>query len=65
MFKTQIQTNKGKTYVFRMRAGSMSQLCRQATGKQQAQANFIVFWHEVHKASVNIQHNAEGAKTTP
>ena len=48
-----------------MRAGNMSQLCRQAAGKQEAQANLIVFWHCVHKASVNTHHNAKGAKTTP
>ena len=48
-----------------MRAGSMSQLCRQAAGEQEAQANLIVFWHCVHKASANTHHNAKGAKTTP
>ena len=46
-------------------AGSMSQLCRQAAGEQEAQANLIVFWHCVHKASANTHHNAKGAKTTP
>ena len=38
---------------------------RQAAGEQEAQANLIVFWHCVHKASVNTHHNAKGAKTTP
>jgi NAD-dependent DNA ligase len=60
------QNNKQKNKNYRnTRAGSMSQLCRQAGGEQEAQANLIVFWHCVHKASANTHHNARGAKTTP
>ena len=64
--KQKIQKNEKKLYKkFQMRAGSMSRLCRQAAGKQHAQANLIVFWHCVHKASVNTHRNAKEAKTTP
>jgi hypothetical protein len=60
------QNKKQKTKDYRnTRAGSMSQLCRQAGGEQEAQVNLIVFWHCVHKASANTHHNARGARTTP